>query len=211
MNTEKTTEAFRLLKTVPHRIGTDGSGITTLVALQGCPLDCRYCINHEILKNGRTRTVTPEELLSGLMENLCYFYATGGGVTFGGGEPLLQYKAILEFAKITPEWLPVNLETSLNVPSEAVTALIPFVSEWIVDIKTLDDGIYAEYTGKDRSNTDICLGILAERVPEKCLIRIPVIPGYKDRRKAEEERELLAAEGFMKFDLFDYVTESPAL
>ena len=78
------------------RMGTDGKGVSTLVAFFGCPLHCKYCINdfcHK--KKGCDESVprgayTPEQLIKILRKDELYYRMSGGGVTFGGGEPLLQ-------------------------------------------------------------------------------------------------------------------------
>ena len=91
----------RLLAVSRHRMATDGEGVTTLVAFHGCPLDCKYCLNPDC-KHGaeRFRDVTPEALLDEVMIDNIYFLATGGGVTFGGGEPLIFAHFIEEFCLI---------------------------------------------------------------------------------------------------------------
>ena len=76
-----------------HRIGVDGEGVTTLVAFHGCPLRCQYCLNPKALSpNGVWKRYTPEELYNHVKQDELYFCATGGGVTFGGGEPLISCK-----------------------------------------------------------------------------------------------------------------------
>lgn len=71
------------------RIGTDGEGITTLVAFHGCPLHCKYCVNSHCHNEEILRAdFTVEELIQVLSVDEPYFLMTGGGVTFGGGEPL---------------------------------------------------------------------------------------------------------------------------
>ena len=77
-----------------HRIGVDGEeGVTTLVAFHGCPLRCQYCLNPKALSsNGVWKRYTPEELYNHVKQDDLYFRATGGGVTFGGGEPLISCK-----------------------------------------------------------------------------------------------------------------------
>ena len=73
------------------RMGTDGKGVRTLVGFYGCPLNCKYCANHYCHQSETVRAdYTPEELLEVLSIDEPYFLMTGGGVTFGGGEPLLQ-------------------------------------------------------------------------------------------------------------------------
>ena len=76
-----------------HRLTTDGEGVTTLVAFHGCPLHCKYCLNPQCLSpDGVLRTITPSELYSEVEIDDLYFVATGGGICFGGGEPLLHSK-----------------------------------------------------------------------------------------------------------------------
>lgn len=84
-----------------HRIGVDGAGVTTLVAFHGCPLNCKYCLNPQALSpKGVWKRYTPDELFRVVSKDDLYFRATGGGITFGGGEPLLSCKEILYFHKL---------------------------------------------------------------------------------------------------------------
>ena len=81
-----------------------------------------------------------------------YFRATGGGVTFGGSEPLISCKEILHFHKICRDkghdWK-ITIETSLNVPKVFVEVLEGIVDHWIVDIKDMNPEIYKAYTGEE--------------------------------------------------------------
>ena len=84
-----------------HRINVDGAGITILVAFHGCPLNCKYCLNPQALSpEGVWKRFSPEELFRAVAKDDLYFRATGGGVTFGGGEPLISCKEILIFRNI---------------------------------------------------------------------------------------------------------------
>ena len=74
-----------------HRLTTDGQGVTTLVAFHGCPLHCRYCLNPQCLvPEGVKRRISTKQLLDEVAVDDLYFQATGGGICFGGGEPLLH-------------------------------------------------------------------------------------------------------------------------
>ena len=136
-----------------HRIGVDGEGATTLVAFHGCPLRCQYCLNPKALSpNGVWKKYTPEELYNHVKQDDLYFRATSGGVTFGGGEPLISCKEILHFHKICRDkghdWK-ITIETSLNVPKVFVEVLEGIVDHWIVDIKDMNPEIYKAYTGEE--------------------------------------------------------------
>ena len=87
-----------------HRLTIDGEGVTTLVAFHGCPLRCKYCLNPQCLDaDGVWQEVDTELLMANVeMDNL-YFLATGGGICFGGGEPLLWSSFIKEFCELCPE------------------------------------------------------------------------------------------------------------
>ena len=77
----------------------DGPGIRTVVFLNGCRLRCRFCHNPEMwtMKEGN---YTPEELVTRIVRNKPYFTRNNGGVTFSGGEPLLQPEFLIETCKL---------------------------------------------------------------------------------------------------------------
>lgn len=189
-----------------HKLLTDGEGVTTLVGLMGCPLKCSYCLNKDILSKNRFRQYSPEELAEEVLKDYCYFLATGGGVTFGGGEPLLYEEQILEFIRLLPQGVRVNLETSLNYHTQQFDELCKLVSFFIIDIKTLDETVYQKYTGRDMNRVKEHLEFLRIRgYADKCKIRIPVIPGFVTEEEAEDEKILLQDKGFIHTEVFCYV------
>ncbi len=107
-----------------HRLATDGKGVTTLVAFSGCPLRCKYCLNDQCHDPERiATTLSPQQLLDQVMVDNLYFLATGGGICFGGGEPLLHSEFIHQFCTMkVAEWR-ISLETSLNVPQHLVKGI----------------------------------------------------------------------------------------
>ena len=74
----------------------DGPGIRTVIFLSGCLLRCKYCHNPEMWIKSEPN-YTPEELANRIIRNKTYF-KKDGGVTFSGGEPLLQSDFIIEVA-----------------------------------------------------------------------------------------------------------------
>ena len=80
------------------------------------------------------RNITTSQLLDELMLDNLYFLATGGGVTFGGGEPLLHSEFIDEFCHIKPAEWNVNIETSLNVSRSHLERVLPHDSQLFIDI-----------------------------------------------------------------------------
>lgn len=186
------------------RMGTDGNGITTLVAFMGCPLNCKYCLNpqcHEpIYKwNGLAlrpgvRMLTPQELYEEVKIDNIYFQTTGGGICFGGGEPGIYADFIREFRKICGGRWKITIETSLaNVDIKKLASVI---DQWIVDIKSTDTSIYHDYTGVDAPTMDWIDSLKQNVDDEKVMMKVPLIPDYTTEEMVESEIKELHNIGF---------------
>lgn len=186
------------------RITVDGEGVTSLVGLWGCPLKCKYCINDDL--HGY-KEFTVEELFNKVSQDALYYEYTGGGLCFGGHEPLLQSKFLVEFMQyIKDRKLPwkFTIETSLNISSVAVNRVKPYIDKWIVDIKDMDGEVYKKYTDKDNSNILKNLPLIKDC---NAIIRIPTIPNFK--QDIEKSKDILKNMGFKEeqFDLFPYLLQ----
>lgn len=193
-----------------HRITTDGQGVTTLVAFHGCTLHCRYCLNPQCLNQDIIcRCHTPEDLLEEVSVDSLYFIATGGGITFGGGEPLLNSAFIAEFCKITdPQWQ-INIETSLNAETALLKTVLPYIDHFYIDIKDMNPHIYKAYTSGSNSIVKQNLHLLASQIsPEKITIRLPLIPEYNNESDIQNSIKELKQIGFINFDTLKYIRTS---
>ena len=193
---------------VRHRLATDGKGVTTLVAFHSCPLRCKYCLNPQCLDPEKVwRTITTGELLNELLLDNLYFLATGGGVTFGGGEPLLRSEFIEQFCRMkVPEWK-VNIETSLNVDRKHLERVLPHINEFFIDIKDTNPAIYKQYTSRDNAQVLDNLRWLMSHdgMAEKVIVRLPHIPNHNTQADIDRSRVLLEDMGVKNFDEFDYI------
>jgi len=190
-----------------HRLTTDGEGVTTLVGFHGCPLHCEYCLNAQCLQaDGVWCRLTPGELYSEVEIDDLYFVATGGGICFGGGEPLLRSDFIKAFAEImNPEWK-LTIETSLNVPLENVMKVASLVQMWYVDIKDMNPDIYKAYGCKENKQVISNLQWLAANgYADKVIIRLPLIPEYNTDEDRQMSQQQLEKMGFTNFDKFNYI------
>ena len=190
-----------------HRLTTDGEGVTTLVGFHGCPLHCEYCLNAQCLQaDGVWCRLTPGELYSEVEIDDLYFVATGGGICFGGGEPLLRSDFVKAFAEImNPEWK-LTIETSLNVPLENVKAIASLVQMWYVDIKDMNPDIYKAYGCKENKQVVSNLQWLAANgYADKVIIRLPLIPEYNTDEDRQRSQQQLEEMGFTNFDKFNYI------
>ena len=195
---------YPLLAVSRLRMEIDGEGVTTLIAGAGCPLSCKYCINKELLKKSPT-LITAQELYDKVKCDDLYFQATGGGVTFGGGESLLHAEFIREFRTLCQDRWRIYAETCLNVPSENVLIAASCVDGFIVDIKDMNPEIYRSYTGKDNAQVIENLKLLVSLVgQERILVRAPLIPRYNTPNDQENSIAALKALGLTHFDVFSY-------
>lgn len=201
-------EKFKIQAINRHRMYIDGRGINTLVALYGCPLKCKYCLNKKVLETIKYNEMTTEELLDKVIIDYCYFKATGGGITFGGDEALLHSSQIKAFREILPKDIPIKVETSLNVHSERLLEVMDVVDEYIIDVKTMNPQIYMEYTGFDNRLVLENLRLLCENnLQGKCRIRIPNIPDFTTQKDIDETSKIIIDMGFATLDIFDYVVK----
>ena len=199
-------EKFKVQNISRHRMYIDGKGINTLVGLYGCPLQCKYCLNKKMLAIPQYKEMTPDELLDKVIIDYCYFKATGGGITFGGGESLLYSGQIAIFRTVLPMDIPIRVETSLNVPKESLVAVLDAADNYIIDIKTLNSKLYEQYTGAANHRVLENLQLLCERsMQDKCKIRIPNIPEFTLQADIEETVQKITDMGFTNTDIFDYV------
>lgn len=156
------------------------------------------------------RDYSPDELYAETRVDELYFIATGGGVTFGGGEPCMRQQFIREFRNLCGEAWRLNLETSLNVPSASIEALLPVVNTLIIDIKDMNPDIYRSYTGQSNDRVIDNLRLIADAGRQHdCIVRLPLIPNHNDDFDREASRATLEALGFTRFDLFTYLVRKP--
>ncbi|MBQ8164956.1 MAG: radical SAM protein [Clostridia bacterium] len=191
------------------RMQSDGQGVTTLVCFHGCPLRCKWCINpFSFSADTKYESMTPEMLYEKVKIDELYFLATGGGITFGGGEPLLYARFIKCFRQICGEDWHLCAETSLSVPWENVQTAAECIDMFYIDCKDTNPDIYRRYTGKSNGLMIDNLKKLLKFVgSERIVVRLPLIPGFNTEEDRQKSQEFLAGIGVRQFDLFTYKTD----
>ena len=129
----------------------DGPGIRTVFFLQGCPLRCAYCHNPDSQNLFSKNQITPEAVLEMALRYKTYYNRSGGGVTFSGGEPLLQGESLVETLKLLKE---AGINTAIDTcgygDEKYFKEILKLVDIIILDIKHFSDKGYKTITGKSK-------------------------------------------------------------
>ena len=164
----------------------DGDGLRYGVFLAGCPLRCVYCHNPDTWEMRAGQAMEADALVRKIARYRPYF-GESGGVTFSGGEPLLQAEWLCEVAELLgKEGIGYVLDTSGGVPlTEAVKTLLAGAQGILLDLKFPDEESYRRYTGRGISETLAMLDYL-ESIGKETRIRIVVVPEINDSEDALE-------------------------
>ena len=194
----------------------DGPGVRTTVFLKGCPLRCAWCHNPEgispqpqtmrSLRGERIagREFAPHELARILNRQAAALRACEGGVTFSGGEPLMQADFVAETVDLLDD-LHVTLDTSGYAGEHALRSVLARVDLVYFDLKLIDAAAHRRYTGVDNAPILRNLRILAgSGVP--FVIRVPLVPGVTDTDEnlAAIARTVRGLPGMQRVDLLPY-------
>ena len=160
----------------------DGPGIRTVVFFQGCNLRCAYCHNPDTWNTEGGIKMTSEELLNKILRFKPYFEKSGGGVTFSGGEPLMQPEFLVEILRLCKA---NGIHTTIDTAGygkgnyEEILKLTDLV---LLDIKHSTNLGYKSLTGKDSNGFNEFLDAL-NKTNVKVWIRHVVVPNITDSEK----------------------------
>lgn len=159
----------------------DGPGIRTVVFFSGCKLRCKYCHNPEMWVK-KDANYTPEELADRIVRNKPYFKRNQGGVTFSGGEPLLQVDFLIEVCKLLKK---ENIHIALDTAGVGVgkyEEILSYVDLVLFDVKHVDKEGYRELTGQPMEESLKFIDAL-NRSGKKVWIRQVIVPGLMDNEE----------------------------
>lgn len=156
----------------------DGPGIRTVIFLTGCKLRCKYCHNPETWIK-RKDNIDTETLLKKIRRFKPYFRNGKGGVTFSGGEPLLQPDFLIEMCDLLKrENIHVALDTA-GVGIGKYEEILKNVDLVILDIKHVDSDGYKDLTGANMNDAFEFLRV-ADKMNKKFWLRQVIVPGIMD-------------------------------
>lgn len=205
----------------------DGDGIRYAVFFTGCPLRCAYCHNPDTWHKAGNEW-SADDLVKKIKRYKPYF-KRGGGVTFSGGEPLLNSEFIIEAGKLlAEEGINYAVDTSGSVPlSDSVKTALDGADLVILDVKFFDEENYEKYT-KGNFENFVAVGKYCSDKGIRLWLRTVVVPGINDTEESIkkyarfskqfqfEKYELLAFHtmGFFKYEnlkIENPLSDTPAL
>ena len=156
----------------------DGPGIRTVVFFSGCLLRCLFCHNPEMFQM-KEKNITVDELVKRIVRNKPYFKRNQGGVTFSGGEPLLQVDFLLEVCrKLKQENIHIALDTA-GVGIGKYEEILELVDLVILDIKYTDSVGYEKITNHKMEEVEKFITYL-NKSGKKVWLRQVIVPGMMD-------------------------------
>ena len=165
-------------------LGTlDGPGVRFAVFLQGCNLRCSCCHNPDTWEQDGGTEYSAEEIVKKAVRFKEYF-GKDGGLTFSGGEPLLQAEFVKEvFELCHKEGINTCLDTSGCILNEKIKSMLEHTDRVLLDIKYTDESLYIEHVGCEMQKPLDFLDYLNEKkIPTT--IRHVVIPTVNDNEES---------------------------
>lgn len=162
----------------------DGPGIRTVVFFQGCALRCRFCHNPDTWDFSGGDTYTPTQLVKKISRFKPYF-KDNGGVTFSGGEPLMQPEFLTEVLKLCKQ---EQIHTCIDTAGYGMGCYDEILSHTdlvLLDLKHIYETDYQKMTGKPMHHFLQFLDALKEH-QTKLWIRHVVVPGLTDSQSHME-------------------------
>ncbi len=193
----------------------DGSGIRTTIFFKGCPMHCWWCHNPEGQKKALEeisgqktigRRVTVAEVMEEIEKDRIFYDESLGGVTFSGGEPLMQPHFL---RCLLYECRRLDIHTSLDTSGYAsrriFNSLLDKADHFLYDLKLMDNDQHIKYTGV--SNYWIKENLLTlSKKGKGVTLRFPVIPGITDSDQNINDISEFAASlrGIYEIDLLPF-------
>ncbi len=184
----------------------DGEGIRYAVFFTGCPLRCAYCHNPDTWQNNGTE-YSAEKLAAKIKRYKPYF-KNGGGVTFSGGEPLLNADFINEiYPMLKKEGIGYCLDTSGAVElTDGVRSAVENADMVILDLKFYDSDGYKKYAKGDIEKV-LSFGDFCTERKKRLWLRTVIVPDLNDSKDDIGKYAALAKRfDFEKYELLAFHT-----
>lgn len=155
----------------------------------GCGACAEECPTTASSMSGKKYDV--DTIMKAIRKDASFFFNSGGGVTFSGGECTMQGAFLMEIiSACQSEGLHTCIDTCGHTEPKLFEKLLEKADLFLFDIKHMDSGQHKKLTGVGNELLQRNLGVALENVPEKIRIRIPLMPELND---SEENIAAVAA------------------
>lgn len=173
--------------------------------------DCTLCGRCAHYCQSRAKELVGREIgIAELMEQIegdrPFYESSGGGVTFSGGECMLQAEALSSVLQACKErGIHTAVDTAGDVPFERFERILPYTDLFLYDVKCFDRERHRQYTGVRNERILDNLRTLSEKTEIPIIVRIPVIPGFNtDREELVRMAQLLRPLRLRAVELLPY-------
>ena len=181
----------------------DGPGIRNVVFLNGCKLRCKFCHNPETW-NLKEMNYSSTDIVKKVLRSKPYF-KNGGGVTFSGGEPLLQYDFLLETCKLLKnENIHIALDTA-GIGNGHYEELLQYVDLILLDIKHITKEGYINITKTDKIDEFFKFVNDLNKSNKEVWIRQVIIPDVNDNLEYVKELSNFIKENIKNVTRVDFL------
>ena len=145
------------------------------------------------------------EVMREIDKDAVFYEESGGGVTFSGGEPLMQAEALKQLLELcTEKGYHTAIDTSGHAEPAALKQVMELADLWLIDLKVMDDVKHVEYTGVSNELSLKNLEMLS-LAGKEIIIRFPLIPGITDgKENLEEIANLMKKLNLERIDILPY-------
>lgn len=165
----------------------DGPGIRTVIFLQGCPLKCQFCHNPDSQSYIGSNEITVDEVVTLAERYKEYYKASGGGITFSGGEPLMQGEFLTHALKALKEkGVSTCIDTSGYGQTQYYEEIFKYTDHILLDIKHTRADAHMALTGRDMGGIRHFLKML-QKFEGTVTIRHVMVPGLTDNQAIMDE------------------------
>lgn len=155
--------------------GKDGPGNRLIYHLAGCSLRCPWCANPECFAPDTKTTTQSLDAMEADIQRARPMFFSGGGVTFTGGEPTLQFEALRALLeRLRARGIHTAIESNAAHPD--LPSLFPLIDYLMLDLKFPDAAGYAAVGAADAEQ--ILSNIRAAAESRQLALRIPLVNGY---------------------------------
>ena len=150
------------------------------------------------------RKITENALLNEILKDKIYYEASGGGVTFSGGECMLQIDFLEEILKLCKQkGINTAVDTAGNVPYEYFERILPYTDTFLYDVKCISEDLHEKFTG---ASNKLILENLEKLIESGAgvTVRVPLIGGFNDGSELKKIKSYVSKLNLKSIEYLEY-------